>query len=177
MRAVTGTGRSGPPAGPVPPAPRGPAGRPYRYEMVHAGRRRVYADDPVDLVAVLAPGYREMDAQARSVARRALAVRAQTTTQAVLNTAPVFTRCTRAQQLILSGPRHEPPVVPSWDCPVPLVLVATDYQPIGRCPRPQPVAGMLPNVLWIDPSGEVSLLGGLAELGVIGWHEWRGPTR
>lgn len=43
---------------PPPAAPAGADGRPYRFEMIHAGgTRRGYADDPAELVAMLIPEY------------------------------------------------------------------------------------------------------------------------
>jgi len=156
----------------VPDAPRRPDGSTYRYEMIHAGgTRRAYADTATALTAALIEGYLDLDAAGQWHARLALAARAQVAVQAHLNTADSFHRATSQQQEILNGPRHEPPVVAAWDCPIPLVLVATHYEPAGLCPRPRALDGMPPNVIWIDPSDDLSLLGSLHDVSVIALHE------
>lgn len=153
-------------------APVRPDGSLYRFEMLYAGdSRRAYADDPADLLAVLVEGYAEQDEDAQWQSRLALAARAQVLAQAEWNTSDSFHRCTPLQRDVLNGPRHEPPVVPSWDCPVPLVLIASYYAPAGGCPRPQATDGMPANVIWIDPSDDAALLTSLDEVGVITLHE------
>lgn len=153
-------------------APTRPDGTPYRYEMLFAGMtRRAYADDPADLLDALVPGYTDGNHDQQWTNRLGLAARAQVLAQAVANEHAHFTRATATQRKILSGTRHEPVIVAHWDCPVPLVLIATDYQPAGKAPRPQPHAGMPPNIIWIDPSDEWTLLESLHNVGVIALHE------
>jgi hypothetical protein len=49
--------------------------------------------------------------------------------------------------------------------PVPLVLVAAFYQPVGEHPRP---AAVPPGQLrWLDPASEESLLRSLHRVGVV----------
>lgn len=153
-------------------APTKADGSAYRYEMLHAGlTRRVYADDLPDFLDTLISGYGNAGHAEQWALRLALAARAQVYTQAILNTSPAYRQVTSVQRTILSGPRNTPVVVAHWDCPIPLVLIATDYQPAGLEPRPRPLAGMPPNVMWIDPSDEMSLLASLDEIGFVALHE------
>lgn len=140
----------------------------YRYELVYAGHtRRVYADTIETLVDVLIPGYLTMTEQQRWEARLAYTTRAQVITQAGLNTTDAFARLPMVERTILQGPRHEQPVVATWDCPVPLVLITSYYQPAGPSPRPVREQGMAPNVIWLDPSDETTFLTSLHDIAVI----------
>lgn len=157
------------------PQPLGPPTREdgslYLYEMVYAGMtRRAYEDTPEALMAHLIPGYLTMGEKARWQARLGLAVKAQVQVQAIVNTMDSFHTLTEDQQAILQGPRHEPPVVATWECPVPLVLVASFYRPAGTAPRPVSNNGMEPNVIWINPSDDLTLLESLHDLDVISLH-------
>lgn len=144
----------------------------YRYEMLHSGTtRRSYADTPAALLDVLAPGYADADADKQWRTRLTLAATAQVTVQASLNLNPVLASLPQAQQRILQAPRHNPPVIATWDCPIPLVLIATDYFPAGKLPAPSVSDGMAPNVLWLDPSDDVTLLNSLNDLNVIVLNE------
>jgi hypothetical protein len=48
-----------------------------------------------------------------------------------------------------------------WDLAVPLVLIATDYQPYTHRPAPNG------RIVWLDPSTELSFLRSLDTLGII----------
>jgi hypothetical protein len=48
-----------------------------------------------------------------------------------------------------------------WDLAVPLVLIATDYQPYTHRPAPNG------RIVWLDPATEVSFLRALHTLGII----------
>lgn len=140
----------------------------HRYELVYAGHtRRVYADTESTLVDVLIPGYAAMTEQQQWEARLSYMIRAQVIAQAGLNAVDAFATLTHDQQTILQGPRHEPPVAATWSCPVPLVLVASFYAPAGDNPRPVSDAGMEPNVIWVNPSDDVTFLNSLHDIGVI----------
>jgi hypothetical protein len=65
---------------------------------------------------------------------------------------------------IFSSRRERQPEMASWDHPVPLVLVGTDYAPYTTLPRPEG------NVQWIDPYNETTLLASLAALDLIELH-------
>lgn len=140
----------------------------YRYELVYAGHtRRVYADHTDVLVDILIPGYLDMSEHSRWEARLLYAARAQVIAQAGLNATDMLATLTLAEQTILQGPRHEQPVVATWACPIPLVLISTYYQPAGSNPRPVSEQGMAPNVIWIDPADDLALLNSLHDLAVI----------
>lgn len=156
------------PAGP----PTHPDGTPFRFEMLYSGlTRRAYAETHTDLIEFLIVGYASMSEQERWHARLAYMVRAQVITQAALNTADSFMRLSNADRAVLQGPRHDPPVVATWDCPVPLILIATYYEPAGKAPRPVSEQGMEPNVIWVDPSDDITFLESLHDIAAISLHE------
>jgi hypothetical protein len=115
-------------------APLRPDGTAYAFEMLYAGMtRRAYADTADLLLDALIPGYSNGDHHTQWTHRLTLAARAQVLTQAVFNAEPQFARATVEQREILAGTRHEPVIVPHWDCPVPLVLIAPSR--MQACPR------------------------------------------
>jgi hypothetical protein len=174
-------------AQPPPAAPAGADGRPYRFEMIHAGgNRRGYADDPAELVAMLIPEYAEYgehpehgehvalperpdyielatDAE-RAVARVRLVLDMQVRLQAQLAAGRALDACTEAERAVLLGPRHEPPAPSRWEAPVPLVLISTFYEPTGPLPRPSGPAALQ---VWLDPADDWTLLTSLHTAGLI----------
>ncbi|MEV4807046.1 hypothetical protein AB0K18_44225 [Nonomuraea sp. NPDC049421] len=149
----------------LPAAPRHPDGRPYRYEMIHAGDAlRGYADEPAELVAMLVHGYGELgDDGERAVARIRLALDAQVRLQAEL-AAGRLGECGPEERAVLLGGRHEPPAPAEWTAPVPLVLVTSFYVPEGTLPRP---SGPEELQVWLDPADDWTLLSSLHAAGVI----------
>src|SRR5829696_6262547 len=113
-------------------------GRPYQYELIYdGGRWRAYADDFPALVGELIDGYADLaDERARAEARTAYAIRVQVVSQAQLNVDKPLNECTPEQESVLMGNRDTPPVVERWNAPVPLVLVASFYEPHGELPQP-----------------------------------------
>ena len=159
----TGEVLAAPPAAPVKTD-----GALYAYELIHAGgTRRAYADDLADLAEALLPGYDTWTEQQRWEARLHLAIRAQVVVQAEANAVEAFRVLPRDAQAILMDARHEPPTVRTWGHPVPLVLVTSFYVPAGKVPRPVREQGMAPNIIWIDPSDELSLLHTLHDAGFV----------
>ena len=155
---VTGTG-------PV-SAPRRPDGRPFRYELIHdGGGWRAYADTLEPLVAELIDGYWQAPAGERPELRVSYAVRMQVRLQAERNVAYGLDGCTDEQRQVLLADRRTAPVVPLWQAPVPLVLVAAFYQPAGE--RPRPVAVPPGEIVWLDPATEESLLRSLHRAGAV----------
>lgn len=153
-------------------APVSADGTPFRYEMIFGGStRRAYANEPDDLINVLAPGYTDLGHDDQWSIRLALAARAQVYAQALANNGPAFAAASTTDKQILSGTRHEPVIVPHWDCPIPLVLIATDYAPAGKAPRPAPLQGMPANVIYLDPSDDMSLLMSLHDVTFVTIHE------
>lgn len=162
-----------PAASNVPPlAPRKPDGSLYRYEMLYAGyTQRTYADDHQTLVDALIEGYSRLSATDQWVARLAFMNRAAVVAQAHLNTHPALPSLPLAQRTILQGSRHEPIVVDTWDCPVPLILMATDYLPAGKIPKPRRTQGMPPNVIYVDPSDDGTFIESLHDIAVVTLNE------
>ena len=152
-------------------APTRPNGSLHRYELVYAGHtRRAYADTEEALVDVLIPGYTAMSETHRWENRVAYTIRAQVIAQAGLNAVDTFETLTNAERTILQGPRHQPPVVATWSCPIPLILIASYYAPAGPNARPVREAGMEPNVIWVNPSDDYTFLTSLHDIGVISLH-------
>jgi hypothetical protein len=157
--------------------PRHPNGTIYTYEMLYAGlTRRVYADTHEALIDALIPGYATGTETQRWEARLYYMARAQVLAQAELNASDAFHSLDRAQQVVLQGPRHDPPVVPTWSCPVPLVLISSFYKPAGTQLRPVREMGMEPNVIWLDPSDDIAFLNSLHDIAVISLHHSTTPT-
>jgi hypothetical protein len=156
---VTG---SGPVAAPV-----RPDGQRYRYELIYdGGRWRAYADEFPLLVGELIDGYADLaDEAERTAARADYAVRIQVVTQAQFNVDYPLGECTPEQESVLMGNRDTPPVVETWNAPVPLVLITNFYEP--RTDTPRPVAHPPGEILWIDPTDDRSLLLSLGRLGVV----------
>ncbi|MCF6474050.1 hypothetical protein FAF44_37555 [Nonomuraea sp. MG754425] len=152
-------------AEPPPAAPVNAQGRPYRYEMIHAGGAlRGYADEPAELVGMLVPGYTGLGADdERAAARVLLALDTQVRLQAQL-AAGRLGACGEAERAVLLGGRHEPPSPAHWTAPVPLVLVASFYRPAGTLPRPSGPAELQ---VWLDPADDWTLLTSLHTAGVI----------
>lgn len=149
-----------------PTAPVRPDGTPYRFEMIHAGgRRRCYADTHLELVAVLIPGYDELDGLGRSRARLRYCVDVQVRLQAALATPELLDACTAEQRAVVLCGRDVPPSLAVWSAQVPLVLVTAFYVPIG--PRPQPEAEGAGELVWLDPASDSALLTSLHVAGVV----------
>lgn len=144
----------------------------YRFELVYAGfTARAYADTHADLINYLIDGYSTMSQTEQWHARLAYMARAQTIVQASLNTHPLFGSLPHDQKTILQGSRHEPIAVASWDCPVPLILIASHYKPAGDIEKPRAVDGMPPNVIYVDPSDDATFLESLHDISVVSLHE------
>ncbi|WP_049570417.1 hypothetical protein [Nonomuraea sp. SBT364] len=153
-------------AEPAPAAPVKADGRPYRFEMIHAGgARRGYADDPAELIDMLIPEPPE-----DGTARVRLALDMQVRLQAELAAGRSLDACTEAERAVLLGPRHEPPAPARWTAPIPLVLVSTFYQPTGALPRPSGPADLQ---IWLDPADDWTLLTSLHAAGLITVNAYR----
>lgn len=157
-------------------APVRPDGTPYRYEMVHAaGARRIYADDPADLLAALIPGYAgARDPVQAARARIVHAAHVQVTLQAAVNVEYGTEGCTPEERDLLCADRAVPPAVAEWTAPVPLVLVDCFYAPVTDLPRPRAVAPG--EILWLRPATEWDHLRSLSALGVIVLAEHAAPA-
>jgi hypothetical protein len=159
----------------------------YPYSMYYDGSKRVaFADTPSDLLAVLIPGYAEMDSeQERVTARIMLATSAQVALQAQINAEiepEAWEALTETEKNVLTGPRFEQPhgwgedeMGDVWAPSIPLVLVQTGYAPIVAN-RPQPISALgdvedPDNIIWLRPADEWEFLSSLARAGWIGLYE------
>ena len=150
-------------------------GTKYRYEMIYDGSAsRAYADTMPELIGALIPEYASIaTAEEADLARVLFAVRAQVELQAhLIAGAGAGVRLDGDERALLLGRRDTPPAVTSWAHEIPLVLVATYYEPVGPLPRPigisDPATGESDvNLVWLDPVDEVAFIESLAFAGVI----------
>ncbi len=156
----------------VPTAPARVDGSPWRFEMIYGGGSwRAYAHTPAALLEALIPGYQSLPTPtAAAEARIRLACDLQVRLQAQIAASADLSSCSPEQRAVLLGDFSTPPVLERWDGPVPLVLVATFYVPVGQIPAPQG------DIIWLDPGDDWDLLLSLAHAGVlqIGAHEPEG---
>lgn len=131
-------------------------GTPFPFEVSHEGWR-ICADSAEEILSILIGGYAgQHDERSRWHARASVAIEAQVTTQPLLNAGELFDHCTEEETQILLHDSGVQPVIGEWQCPVPLILVTSFYQPLGNIP--QPVAISPGQIWWIDPSTAQSLL-------------------
>lgn len=154
-------------------------GEPWPFALSN-GDTSVFADSAHDIIAHLIPGYGDLDTaeDATEAHDQALLLRWQT---AVLTASDVqaaicgdrvhegkFDPATESEDALTALFGDKTVAVEgfdSWDNEhVPLVLIATDYEPYTE--RDLPTG----NVLWIDPSDEIAFLNSLANLGVIEFY-------
>ena len=147
-------------------------GQGYRYCLYTPGYYDVaFADDYIDLLAVLIHGYRELNDDDQTVARIRYATSAAARTQAALILDKPEITISKAEMDILMAPRALPqPRADWWTCEMPLVVVTTSYEPYTKVPRPASGLGDVANadnLWWIDPTDEESLLTTLNQMDYI----------
>lgn len=153
--------------------------RQWRYVMTH-GDLTTFSDGATELVAALIPGYSDLpdtdEGHSQALAMRhdmclhlaglvqveALVARsaegwdAQSVSEDVLNA--LFEDRTTP----FAGVSDDAGAVSlEWGCPVPLMLIATDYKPATDRPRPTG------NIQWFDPLTELTFLESLDAAGVV----------
>ena len=150
-------------------------GSPWPFALVR-GEETILADDAGDIVSFLIDGYEDVadDPSGHDEAlilRAATAVTLTATIQAIMATDALNegrfdpAEADEATLTAIFGDRTVPVLdTDRWDHDVPLVLVATDYEPFTH---EVPPTG---NVLWVDPSDEMAFLQSLANLGVITFY-------
>lgn len=148
----------------------------YRYEMICQGEStRAYADTITDLLAVLIPGYADLDEAGQARARVQYAADTLAPLQAV-----VLSRFDRrtipAEDLdVLTRPRHEPVVVEEWASTVPLVVMDVDYAPYTEIPAPMSATdhSVNPeNLIWLRAGeDEDTFMVSLANAGIVTLNE------
>lgn len=147
----------------------------YRFEMIFDnGGYRAYDDRPAGLLQYLIPAYNKLNRKQRLQARIKHAVNAQVRLQAKLNNFFEDSPRTPSEEKILNDTRVYQPRLSQWDCPVPLVLVDSFYQPYGD--YQPPVSGIAdvaipPNLWWLRPAkSEFEYLRSLHETSIIDLH-------
>lgn len=155
--------------------PTRPDGSFYRYEMIaDGGWSRYYDDDITNLVGFLIPTYTDLPEEDRLAVRIRHAVNLQVRLQARLNMFFALSPRTSDEQELLSGPRHEQPMIEEWDCVVPLILIDSFYAPYTDVPRPASSiadVAMPPNIWWFRPAeSETEYLCSLHEASLIDLH-------
>lgn len=149
-------------------APQDVDGRDYTYEVVLSGGvDRQYGHTLEGLLTSLIDGYDTLSIQQQWEARLHYATTSQVIVQAHLTANGNLADCSERGRVILSLARAEQPSVATWDEPIPLVAIATAYEPAGTICRPGPTEGREPNVFWIDPSDDETLLLSLHDLGFL----------
>ncbi|MGR6997647.1 hypothetical protein ACU686_05355 [Yinghuangia aomiensis] len=105
-----------------------------RHVEVRYAGRRLRAKTPEGILELLIESYRECTGDARRLsARLDYACRARVDIQSLLMAGEMFAYSTPDESRVLRdrGPAPEPP--PEWHCAIPLVLVASFYEPAGNC--------------------------------------------
>lgn len=120
----------------------------YRYELIdYASDARVYSDSAAEIVEYLAPG---SSLDYSKLLKHAVDV--QVAMQAQLLTLYYDALVSDEEFNILTGIRHEQPLIQKWECQVPLVLVDSFYAPYTSNPLPY---GQFiepgDNILWLTP--------------------------
>lgn len=143
---------------------------------LQVGQEVVYANTVTDLVAALIPGYSDdhdlaLEQRWRFAVLRADARQAELAVAAVERDHHLLDRLDEEATTALFTTRAEVLDVPAaWDCPIPLVLIATDFEPYTDQPRPDG------NVLWVDPADERSLLISLTAAGDLAFYTREEPS-
>lgn len=151
-------------------------GTPWPFALAK-GERSVFADNAGEIIAHIIPGYDDLPAGPEGD-DQALILRWETAATTATDIQALI--CADRGQEGLFDPANESEDtltalfqdkmiavedVEAWDHEqVPLVLVATDYDPFTD--RVPPTG----NILWIDPSDEVTFLDSLSNLGVIEFY-------
>ncbi|KQP63161.1 hypothetical protein [Nocardioides sp. Leaf285] len=160
---------------PIEPADVQPDGTPWPFVLVR-GEDTILADTAGDIVSFIVEDYEDIPDGIHGndealIARAVVAIRVCATAQAMMLMDAVnegrFDVATADEKTLtaLLGDRTIPVVdVDRWDHDVPLVLVATDYEPFTSEATPSG------NVLWIDPSDELAFLESLSNLGLISFY-------
>lgn len=152
--------------------PMRPDGKRYRYEMVcDHGWTRLYDDSITGFLCHLIPGYTRLDEDQRLAARIRHAIDIQVNLQAQLNLFFDEIIRTPEEEIILNTPKHNQPIIESWGCPVPLVILDAFYFPYSTTPRPyseiEDVA-MPSNIWWLRPAeDEMAYLVSLHDISFI----------
>lgn len=148
----------------------------HRYDLPDGSPESdVFADSATDLVAALITGYdafplTEQGDEDALIARYEHALMVAATAQGALVQDAIvgerFSIDTASEDVLtaLFQDRLIPFEERTWDQPVALVLIATDYAPFTSRPRPEGL------VIWLDPSVETAYLRSLDTIGMIDYR-------
>lgn len=150
--------------------PVSPTGEPFRFALVR-GDTTVFSDSVTDLVAAVIPGYGQVaDDEDALLARWRCAAATATEVQQLMAAGHDLDPAVESEETLTAIFTDRADTLPdgvltgSWTHDVPLVLLATDYEPFTPKPRPQG------NIIWVDSSTERSFLGSLVGLGVAQFY-------
>jgi hypothetical protein len=164
----------------LPVAPTRIDGYKYRYELI-TPYLRIYADTPTELCESLIAGYSEAIGAEDLLyeLRLRYSVATQVQLQAFILAEADLSTCTASEIALMGSPRDTPPHLTVWEADVPLVLVESYYEPDGNLPRPTgfPRSGKEPesNLIWLNPSEELTFLWSLHFAGVLTLAELQIP--
>lgn len=165
--AVTQTISSGPSAGSF---PTNDTGSSYRFALVR-GEVSTFSDDLADLVEAIIPGYAVLDNDEALIARWQCAAATATQVQELLAVANDLNPGTESEDVLTAiftdraNPLPEGSLTAgAWEHRVPLVLLATDYEPFTSTPAPTG------KVQFVDPFSDRAFLNTLAQLGLCQFY-------
>lgn len=165
--ALTQTLNSGPSAGAFPTSL---AGAMHRFALVR-GETTSFSDALSDLVGTIIPGYGDLDDDAALIARWQCAAATATQVQQLIACAASLDPAAETEDVLTAIFTDRANPLPdglltagAWTHEVPLILLATDYEPFTAARTPRG------NVQFIDSSTERAFLRTLAGLGVHQFH-------
>lgn len=150
--------------------PISPTGNLFRYALVR-GEMTTFSDTLSDLVGAIIPGYSAAtDDEAALLARWQCAAATATELQQLIAAGEGLDPAAESEDVLTAiftdraMPVPVETIADRWDHRVPLVLLATDYEPFT------PVAKPSGNVRFIDSSTERAFLRSLSDLGVLSFY-------
>ena len=150
--------------------PASPTGSLYRYALVR-GDMTTFSDDLSDLVGAIIPGYSaSIEDDAALLARWQCAAATAPKVQQLLAAGEGLDPAQESEDVLTAIFTDRALPLPAdlihgqWEHRVPLVLLATDYDPFTAAARPSG------NVRFIDSSTERSFLRSLADLGLLSFY-------
>lgn len=155
---------------PVDEFPESPTGGLFRYALVR-GDSATFSDHLSDLVGAVIPGYSAVtDDESALLARWQCAAATATEVQQLIAAGEGLDPSLESEDVLTAIftdralPLPVEATASRWEHRVPLVLLATDYEPFTPAAKPSG------NVRFIDSSTERAFLRSLADLGVLAFY-------
>lgn len=146
--------------------PFSPTGALHRFALVR-GEMTVFSDDMSDLIGSVIPGYAGLSLEDATIERWKCAAATATDLQQLMAAAGGLDVAVESEDVLTAIFTDRANALPDgsltageWTHQVPLILVATDYQPFTSALAPNG------NVQFLDPSSERAFLVTLAQTGV-----------